>query len=181
MEDCGPQAACFPQCVSALRAAYAPRPRGWGHLLSVYTHASPSWGGYQEGSPFRGTMIKGRIPTAWGTHSLMEAARRLVQAAVADPANAWFVLASETAVPLYSPLLLWQQLAHESLSRIDACTSNVSGEGAGASGPLPAWAASSLGRSTGHLQHVCPYCSPQAGPMHRPPALNSGLAARRRR
>ena len=63
----------------------------------------------------------------WGQHSLVTAERLLLQAALEDPANAWFVLLSETTVPLYPPTVLWRQLMAETKSRINACWSWVGG------------------------------------------------------
>jgi hypothetical protein len=45
--------------------------------------------------------------------SLVEAHRLLLRAALKDPANAMFVLASESCIPLYHPALFWTQLMSE--------------------------------------------------------------------
>ena len=81
----------------------------------------------------------------------MMAERKLVEAAVADPANTWFVLLSETTVPLYPPALLWQQLMSEQRSKINACKDGVSGgwvrpAGTGAPAPILDGAAGQAGR-----------------------------------
>lgn len=59
--------------------------------------------------------------TSWGSYSLVAAERRLLEAAVSDPANQFFVLLSETTAPLYPATLLWQQLINEQKSKINAC------------------------------------------------------------
>ncbi len=63
--------------------------------------------------------------TVWGSYTLMVAERRLLAAALSDPSNAWFVLVSDTTAPLYPPQLLWQQLAHETRSKMNTCWSEV--------------------------------------------------------
>ena len=52
---------------------------------------------------------------------LMQVTRRLIKAALQDPLNQRFILLSESCVPLYSPLVVYQQLMHELRSRISAC------------------------------------------------------------
>ncbi|GAB4818184.1 hypothetical protein N2152v2_005230 [Parachlorella kessleri] len=123
--DCGPAAACSPLCRAQLASQFAVPPNATAlqrqHLFSIYVHAPPSWKRYPAGSLFDGTLLRRRVFTAWGSHTLMMAERRLLAAAVMDPANAWFVLLSETTLPLYPPQVLWQQLQHETRSRISAC------------------------------------------------------------
>lgn len=62
----------------------------------------------------------------WGTHTLIEAARNLFQAALQDETNQRFVMLSESGIPLYPPTLIWQQLISEKKSRINACQHPVS-------------------------------------------------------
>ena len=175
---CGPAAACNPICSNALRAAYG-RERGarveqQQNLFSIYVHAPPAFPGYNDSSMFAGKLLRGRLSTEWGTHSLTQAAKNMIEEAVKDadnearsgravrwfgleqllsggpcvapctvialvpaacmahgrpppaPAPAqWFLLISDTTVPLYSAPMLWQQLMHERKSRIDACPHDV--------------------------------------------------------
>ena len=53
----------------------------------------------------------------------VQAMRRMVHAALKDRANQRFILLSESCIPLYSPLVIYQQLMHEKRSRISACAS----------------------------------------------------------
>lgn len=46
------------------------------------------------------------IHMAWGQHSLVEAERALLSAALNDPLNEKFVLVPEDAIPLYPPQVL---------------------------------------------------------------------------
>ena len=50
-----------------------------------------------------------------------EAERRLLRAALADPANQRFLLASETCLPVYPPHVLYSELVNNGRSRIHAC------------------------------------------------------------
>ena len=97
-------------------------------LFRVYTHAPPSFPGYPRGSIFRGTLIDDRLSTTWGDHSMVEATRRLLQAALLDAggSNQKFMLLSESCAPMYHPAVVHQQLLHERLSRIDACAADGS-------------------------------------------------------
>ena len=98
-------------------------------LFRVYTHAPPSFPGYLRGSIFAGTLIDDRLSTTWGDHSMVEATRRLLQAALLGPggaANQKFMLLSESCAPIYHPAVVHQQLLHERLSRIDACAADGS-------------------------------------------------------
>ena len=102
----------------------------------------------------------------WGEHSMVEALRALLRAALADPLNQRFQLLCEHALPLQSPLLVYQQLVGEARSRVDACNHpewdehvrrRVSFESRPASLPTPL------------LQHWAACVLPSAGPM--PPSI----------
>lgn len=54
-------------------------------------------------------------------HSLTEATKLLLKAALEEPLNSRFVLLSETHVPLYPPGLVYLQLQTEQVSRMDGC------------------------------------------------------------
>ena len=45
----------------------------------------------------------------------------MLSAALKDGANQRFILLSESCIPLYSSLVVYQQLMHEKRSRISAC------------------------------------------------------------
>jgi hypothetical protein len=51
----------------------------------------------------------------------LQAARLLLRAALIDPLNLWFVLLSESTIPLVPAPLVWAQLLSERHSRVDAC------------------------------------------------------------
>jgi hypothetical protein len=91
------------------------------HLFSVYVHAPPEFQGYEPPSLWAGRLVKHRVSTSWGAHTLVEATRNLVWEAYKDPLNTKFVLLSESDVPIYDPLTMWQQLQAEQHSRLDTC------------------------------------------------------------
>ncbi|PRW05940.1 beta-1,6-N-acetylglucosaminyltransferase enzyme [Chlorella sorokiniana] len=82
------------------------------HLFSVYLHAPPSFKGYPTDSLWHGHLIPRRTQTAWGDPSLIEATHNLLWEAYRDPLNQRFVLVSESDIPLYDPLTLYQQTEH---------------------------------------------------------------------
>ena len=88
---------------------------------SVYIHAPPSFTGYPPGSLWDNYLIQERITTRWGDYSLTAATRALISAALVDPGNQWFVLVSESDIPLYDPLTFYLQLMSEQRSRVNAC------------------------------------------------------------
>ena len=93
------------------------------HLFSVYVHAPPSFKGYSPGSVFEGALLPEgtRVAASWGGHDLVDAARALLRAALADPLNERFVLLSESGAPTMAPSLVYMQLLGSRLSRINAC------------------------------------------------------------
>jgi len=91
------------------------------HLFSIYIHAPPTFKGFDPLSLWHGKLIKYRVQTAWGAHSLVEATRHLLWEAYRDPLNNRFLLLSESDIPLYDPLTLYQQVQSEENSRLDTC------------------------------------------------------------
>ena len=91
------------------------------HLFSVYVHAPPAFDGFSNESLWSGRLVRHRTNTSWGSHSLVAATRYLLWEAYQDPLNTHFVLLSESDVPLYDPLTMWQQLQTEKNSRWEPC------------------------------------------------------------
>ncbi|KAL4424305.1 hypothetical protein ABPG75_001606 [Micractinium tetrahymenae] len=93
------------------------------HLFSLYVHPPPwpDFQGFSRQSVFSGRAVPSRVRTKWGDISLVDAERLLLAAALKDPLNERFVLISESDVPLYDPLTLYQQLLHDPRSRVKAC------------------------------------------------------------
>ncbi|KAK9842052.1 hypothetical protein WJX81_006318 [Elliptochloris bilobata] len=89
-------------------------------LFSVYIHPPPGYS-YSPGSVFAGLEVPNRVTVMWAQYSVVEAERRLLQAALLDPLNQRFVLLSEACLPIYPPHLLWAQLMAEDKARVNAC------------------------------------------------------------
>ncbi|KAK9829906.1 hypothetical protein WJX72_008600 [[Myrmecia] bisecta] len=90
-------------------------------LFSVYVHPSKDYKQPYIEHVFNQAVIRKRVVTQWGSHSLVDAARALIRTALQDPLNQVFVLLDETTIPLYPPTLVWQQLLEEGVSRINPC------------------------------------------------------------
>ena len=87
---------------------------------SIYIHPHENFA-YTEDSIFHGKEVRTKGPTVWGALSVSEAIQALVRKAVEDPLNKWFVLMSESCIPLH-PLSVWRSSLFESTkSIINAC------------------------------------------------------------
>ncbi len=87
-------------------------------LFSLYLHNSPDAGRVEADGEHQ---LKHRIHTQWGSITLVEAERRLLQTALKDPLNTFFTMMSDTSIPLYPPLVVYQQLLVREVSAINAC------------------------------------------------------------
>ena len=92
----------------------------WQKYFSVYVHAAPGFV-FSEESFFGQFSINKPVQAEWGKHSIIDAERKLVQASLRDPLNSFFILLSETHVPLYSAAATYLQLATAKHSRVHAC------------------------------------------------------------
>uniref|UniRef100_A0A1D1Z146 Uncharacterized protein n=1 Tax=Anthurium amnicola TaxID=1678845 RepID=A0A1D1Z146_9ARAE len=73
-----------------------------GHegLYSIYIHSLPSYqADFPPTSPFYGRHIPSQV-SEWGQMSMCDAERRLLANALLDISNDWFVLLSESCIPL---------------------------------------------------------------------------------
>ncbi|KAI4330659.1 hypothetical protein MLD38_028926 [Melastoma candidum] len=69
-------------------------------LYSIYIHALPR---YSSNFPARSVFLERQIPSQaaeWGRTSIIDAERRLIANALLDISNEWFVLISESCIPL---------------------------------------------------------------------------------
>ncbi|KAL7164535.1 hypothetical protein ACSBR2_040439 [Camellia fascicularis] len=76
--------------------------KGHQGLYSIYIHSLPS---YQVEFSSSSVFYKRQIPSQvseWGKMSMCDAERRLVANALLDITNEWFVLLSESCIPLYN-------------------------------------------------------------------------------
>lgn len=91
-------------------------------LFSVYVHVGVEYA-YCPGDLFYGHELPAqqRVPIHWGQHTMVDAERALIAAALADLTNQRFVMLSESCLPLYPPHVVWLQLMWERQSRVNAC------------------------------------------------------------
>ncbi|KAM7493391.1 hypothetical protein LguiB_028000 [Lonicera macranthoides] len=76
--------------------------KGHEGLYSIYVHSLPN---YNDNFPASSVFYKRQIPsqvTEWGKMSMCDAERRLLANALLDISNEWFVLLSESCIPLYN-------------------------------------------------------------------------------
>jgi hypothetical protein len=101
------------------------------HLFDVWVHPAVDFPGFPVNSVFHGREIprEFRVRTVWGTHTIIDATRALLAAALTNPRAEKFVLMSESDVPLYSPMALYTQMMSETRSRVNACN-NTGGDSA---------------------------------------------------
>uniref|UniRef100_A0A1D1ZP04 Uncharacterized protein n=1 Tax=Auxenochlorella protothecoides TaxID=3075 RepID=A0A1D1ZP04_AUXPR len=96
---------------------------GAQHLFSVYLHVPLDRDVLQVHPLFRKHLISRRTTTTWGSPTLSIAMRYLLWEAYRDPLNERFALVSESGLPIYSPVVFYQQLMAEQDSRVDGCKS----------------------------------------------------------
>ncbi|CAI5488631.1 unnamed protein product [Closterium sp. Naga37s-1] len=103
---------CFPTRAS---------PLGHEGRYSIYVHASNASFSFPPGSSplFRGRLVPGG-EVRWGEMSMVDAERRLLEAAVQDEANSFFALLSESCIPLWPFDYVYSYIASSSASFVDA-------------------------------------------------------------
>ncbi|XP_047313308.1 glycosyltransferase BC10-like [Impatiens glandulifera] len=89
-----------------------------GHhkLYSIYIHSSPS---YQHNFNSSSVFYKRKIPSQtveWGTMSMCDAERRLLANALLDVSNEWFILLSESCIPIQNFSSVYESLSRSNLS-----------------------------------------------------------------
>lgn len=83
-----------------------------GHegLYSIYVHSLPSFDGkFRSSSVFYGRQIPSKV-AEWGRMSMCDAERRLLANALLDISNEWFILLSESCIPLYKLTFIYQYI-----------------------------------------------------------------------
>ncbi|XP_009393005.2 glycosyltransferase BC10 [Musa acuminata AAA Group] len=84
--------------------------RGHEGRYSIYVHALPSYqANFTSASVFYERQIPSKV-SEWGQMSMCDAERRLLANALLDISNEWFVLLSESCVPLLSFNITYQYL-----------------------------------------------------------------------
>ncbi|XP_038899792.1 glycosyltransferase BC10-like [Benincasa hispida] len=83
-----------------------------GHqtLFSIYIHSLPSFKpNFSPASVFHGRQIPSQI-AEWGRMSICDAEKRLLANALLDINNEWFILLSESCIPLYNFSVIYNYL-----------------------------------------------------------------------
>ncbi|RWR78111.1 Core-2/I-branching beta-1,6-N-acetylglucosaminyltransferase family protein [Cinnamomum micranthum f. kanehirae] len=93
-----------------------------GHegLYSIYIHSLPS---YHADSPPTSVFYRRQIPSKvseWGKMSMCDAERRLLANALLDISNEWFVLVSESCIPLFNFSIIYKYLFRSRYSFVGA-------------------------------------------------------------
>ncbi|GJP37015.1 hypothetical protein CLOM_g21473 [Closterium sp. NIES-68] len=84
--------------------------KGHEHRYSIYVHASPGYVFPKNASTlFSNNTIRSES-VGWGLPTMVDAERRLMAAALAEPANHRFVLLSESCIPVKSFNYIWDYL-----------------------------------------------------------------------
>ncbi|XP_077209999.1 glycosyltransferase BC10-like [Tasmannia lanceolata] len=93
-----------------------------GHegLYSIYVHSLPSYRPtFMPTSIFYQRQIPSQV-SEWGRMSMCEAERRLLANALLDISNEWFVLLSESCIPLYNFTIIYTYLMKSRYSFVGA-------------------------------------------------------------
>ncbi|XP_047321413.1 glycosyltransferase BC10-like [Impatiens glandulifera] len=94
--------------------------KGHEGLYSIYIHSLPS---YQPDFPSSSVFYKRQIPSQlseWGRMSICDAERRLISNGLLDISNEWFVLLSESCIPLYNFSVVYRYITRSKYSFIGA-------------------------------------------------------------
>uniref|UniRef100_A0A7C9EWW1 Uncharacterized protein n=1 Tax=Opuntia streptacantha TaxID=393608 RepID=A0A7C9EWW1_OPUST len=94
--------------------------KGHEGRYSIYIHSLPS---YNEEFPSTSVFYRRHVPsqlTEWGKMSMCDAERRLLANALLDMSNEWFILLSESCIPLYKFSVVYQYIARSKYSFMNA-------------------------------------------------------------
>ncbi|XP_051148196.1 glycosyltransferase BC10-like [Andrographis paniculata] len=85
-------------------------------LYSIYVHSSPSYRpNFRTSSVFYNRQIPSQV-AEWGMMSMCDAERRLLANALLDVSNEWFVLLSESCIPLQNFSIVYRYIARSRYS-----------------------------------------------------------------
>ncbi|KAL2548488.1 Core-2/I-branching beta-1 [Forsythia ovata] len=94
--------------------------KGHKGLYSIYIHSLPS---FQADFPSSSVFYKRQIPSQvseWGKMNMCDAERRLLSNALLDIYNEWFVLLSESCIPLFNFTIIYNHISQSKYSFIGA-------------------------------------------------------------
>ncbi|XP_007012231.2 PREDICTED: uncharacterized protein LOC18588028 [Theobroma cacao] len=94
--------------------------KGHEGLYSIYIHSLPSYNAeFPPSSVFYGRQIPSQV-SEWGRMSMCDAERRLLANALLDISNEWFILLSESCIPLYNFSVIYHYIKKSKYSFIGA-------------------------------------------------------------
>ncbi|XP_031264969.1 glycosyltransferase BC10-like [Pistacia vera] len=94
--------------------------KGHEGLYSIYVHSLPTYEAkYPSSSIFYGRQIPSQI-SEWGRMSMCDAERRLLANALLDISNEWFILVSESCIPLYNFSVIYHYIMRSKYSFMGA-------------------------------------------------------------
>ncbi|GMJ07637.1 hypothetical protein like AT5G11730 [Hibiscus trionum] len=94
--------------------------KGHEGLYSVYIHSLPSFKAeFPPSSAFYGRHIPSKV-SEWGKMSMCDAERRLLANALLDISNEWFILLSESCIPLHNFSVIYHYIKKSKYSFIDS-------------------------------------------------------------
>ncbi|XP_050363989.1 glycosyltransferase BC10 [Argentina anserina] len=94
--------------------------KGHEGFYSIYVHSLPSFQPkFQPSSVFYRRHIPSQV-AEWGRMSMCEAERRLLANALLDISNEWFILLSESCIPLYNFTVAYEYMRKSKYSYIGA-------------------------------------------------------------
>ncbi|XP_023000362.1 uncharacterized protein LOC111494618 isoform X1 [Cucurbita maxima] len=94
--------------------------KGHQELYSIYIHSLPF---YVADFPPSSVFYRRRIPSKiaeWGRMSMCDAERRLLANALLDVGNEWFILLSESCIPLHNFSVIYHYLSRSRFSFVSA-------------------------------------------------------------
>ncbi|PON76668.1 Glycosyl transferase [Parasponia andersonii] len=90
--------------------------KGHEGLYSIYVHSLPSFEPkFPTSSVFHGRHIPSQV-SEWGRMSMCDAEKRLLANALLDISNEWFILLSESCIPLYNFSIIYHYIAKSKYS-----------------------------------------------------------------
>ncbi|KAI4380879.1 hypothetical protein MLD38_007018 [Melastoma candidum] len=94
--------------------------KGYEGLYSIYIHPHPSFHAkFAPSSVFHRRQIPSQV-AEWGRMSMCDAEKRLIANALLDISNEWFILLSESCIPLYNFSVIYNYLSGSKYSFMGA-------------------------------------------------------------
>ena len=87
---------------------------------SIFTHTHMNYR-FPKTSFFHGTQLPQMEDAKWGGFGLVRGMKRLVRAAMEDPRNSWFLMISESCIPLHPFSVFREKLLGFNKSIVNAC------------------------------------------------------------